>query len=144
MIRAVLDTNILVSALIRRDGKPSQIVARAVLEYVWLTSEYILAETANVLTRKHIQARYGKWLTPAVQARFIETARAMVEIVDVQTTLVAVPKDVKDNPILACALDGQAEYLVTGDPHLLTLKTFQNIHIVSPNQFLQILDERLE
>jgi uncharacterized protein len=144
MIRAVLDTNILVSALIRRDGKPSQIVSRAVLEFVWLTSDYILAETVDVLTRKHIQARYGKWLTPVVQARFIETARAVVEIVDVQTTLAAVPKDVKDNPVLACALDGQAEYLVTGDPHLLTLKTFQSIHIVSPNQFLQILDEGLE
>jgi putative PIN family toxin of toxin-antitoxin system len=140
MIRAVLDTNVLVSAVIRRDGKPSQIVSRALFEFSWLTSEYILAELADVLNRKHIQTRYGKWLTAEVQNQFLARTRATVEIIDVQTTLTAVPEDVKDNPVLACAVDGQADYLVTGDPDLLTLKEFHAIKIVAPNRFLQILD----
>ena len=133
MIRTVLDTHVLVSAVIRRDGKPSQIVARAVVEFTWLTSEYILDETAAVLGRQHIQRRYGKWLTPEVQVQFLAAARALVELVDVHTTLTAVPADVKDNPVLACAVDGQADYLVTGDPDLLTLQEFQGIQIVTPN-----------
>ena len=143
MIRAVLDTNVLVSAVIRRDGKPSQIISRAVVEFSWLTSEYILAETAAVLTRKHIQARYGKWLTPEVQTRFLATARATVDLVDVQTRLTVVPDDIKDDPILACAVDGHADYLVTGDPDLLILREFRGIKIVTPNSFLQILDTLL-
>jgi putative PIN family toxin of toxin-antitoxin system len=140
MIRAVLDTNVLVSAVIRRDGKPSQVISRAVVEYSWLTSEYILTETAEVFARKHIQRRYGKWLTPDVQTQFLATARAMVEFVEVHTTLTAVPADVKDNPVLACAVDGRADYLVTGDPDLLSLDAFQGIQIVTPNRFLEILD----
>ena len=63
----------------------------------------------------------------------------MVEMVDVQTTLTAVAQDVRDNPVLACGVDGQADYVVTGDMDLLTLRQFQAIKIVTPNYFLQIL-----
>ena len=140
MIRAVLDANVLVSAAIKREGKPNQIISRAVSEFTWLTSEFVLAETAEVLPRRHIQMKYGKWVTPAHQAAFLATARAMAEMVNVQTRLTAVPKDVDDNPVLACAVDGRADYLVTGDPDLLALKVFAAIKIVTPDQFLKVLD----
>jgi uncharacterized protein len=140
MIRVVLDTNVLVSALIKREGKPNQIVSRAALEFTWLASEYILAETAQVLTRKHIQARYRAWVTAEQRAQFLAAAEAMAELIHVQTELAAVPQDVKDNPVLACAVDGRADYLVTGDPDLLTLKLFRGIEIVTPARFLQVLE----
>ncbi len=140
MIRAVLDANVLVSAVIKREGKPGQIISRAVPEFTWLTSESILAETAEVLPRRHIQAKYGKWVTPAHQADFVATAQAVAETVIVQTRLSAVPKDVDDNLVLACAVDGRADYLVTGDPDLLSLKVFAGIKIVTPAQFLKVLD----
>jgi uncharacterized protein len=144
MIRVVLDTNVLVSALIRQDGNCNQIVSRADSEFTWLTSEYILDETARVLTRKHIQAKYGRWVTPARQAQFLFMTRALAELIDVRTTLAAVVKDAKDDPVLACAVDGRADYLVTGDPHLLALKQYADILLATPKRLLTILDEMLD
>ncbi len=63
-----------------------------------------------------------------------ETAR----MVEVKTEL-SVVKDAKDNPILACAVDRNADYLVTGDPHLLQLRVYEEIQIVTPDEFLKIL-----
>jgi len=140
MIRAVLDANILVSAAIKPQGKPAQVIARAGSGFAWLISEYILAETAAVLNRKHIQARYGKWVTLEHQVRFLAAARGIAELVEVHTQLKVVPNDVKDNPILACAVDGQAEYLVSGDPHLTKLGEFAGIKIVTPDQFIVVLE----
>src|SRR5579859_900859 len=140
MIRAVLDANILVSAAIKPKGKPAQVIARAGSGFAWLISEYILAETAAVLNRKHIQARYGKWVTLEHQVRFLAAARGIAELVEVHTQLKVVPNDVKDNPILACAVDGQAEYLVSGDPHLTKLGEFAGIKIVTPDQLIVVLE----
>src|SRR5207248_8548809 len=101
---------------------------------------YILAETAQVLTRKHIQAKYGAWVTAEQRSLFLAAAQAMAELIEVHSQLAAVPRDVKDDPVLACAVDGRADYLVTGDPDLLSLKLFRGIQIVSPAQFLQVLE----
>lgn len=140
MIRAVLDTNVLVSALITREGHSSQIVSRATFEFSWLTSEYILAETASVLARKHIQARYGAWVTAERQNQYLAAARILAEIIDVQTTLAAATRDPKDDPVLACAVYGRADCLVTGDPDLLTLQHYQGIILTTPKRFVGILD----
>jgi len=50
--------------------------------------------------------------------------------------------DPDDNQILACALEGKAEFLVTGDHHLLKLRRVQETRIVTPREFLAILDAR--
>lgn len=137
-MKAVLDTNILVSAVIKRVGKPNQILKRARSGFEWLTSEFILSELKSVLARKHIQTKYKKWVTPARQATFLESARKQAKVVEVHSGLNIIA-DQKDNAILACAVDGQADYLVTGDPHLLKLKSYSGTKILTPAQFLQIL-----
>jgi uncharacterized protein len=48
----------------------------------------------------------------------------------------------KDNPVLACSIDGRADYLVTGDRGLLVLDTFEQIHIVTPRTFLDLLQSQ--
>ncbi len=53
--------------------------------------------------------------------------------------LSAVSKDLKDNPILACAVDGGADYVISGDRHLLELGIFEEIRVVTPAEFLEIL-----
>lgn len=55
-----------------------------------------------------------------------------------KTTTVTVCRDPKDNKILETALEGNAQYIVTGDPDLLVLKQFQGIRIVEPREFLEL------
>ncbi len=140
MIRAVLDTNILVSAAITPKGHCDQIVAQAEAgAFSWLTSEFILTELTNVLGRKHIQSKYKSQVTARKRKRYISAIRAFAEVVPVVTVVSAVRDDPKDNPILACAKDGQADYIVSGDPHLCKLGTFEGIKIVAANEFLNDL-----
>jgi putative PIN family toxin of toxin-antitoxin system len=139
MIRAVLDTNTLVSAIIQPKGKPGQIYRLAVVGYEFLSSEFILQELTDVLERGHIQKKYQGQVTQALRQQFLDNIRSLATIVDEHTKFEAVKKDKKDNRILAAGADGGADYLVTGDPHLLELDEFQGIKIVTPNEFLEIL-----
>jgi uncharacterized protein len=140
MIHAVLDTNILVSAQIKPGGNPDQILRQGQTgKFELLTSAFILAELADVLGRKHIQRKYKSQVTVSKRSRYLRAIRAMAEVVQVITAVQVVPDDPKDNAILACGVDGQANYIVTGDPHLLRLRTFQGIQIVTPAEFLEIL-----
>ncbi len=143
MIRAVLDTNILVSAAITPNGHSDQVVALAEAgAFSWLTSEFILTELTRVLARKHIQSKYKAQVTARKRKDYIVTIRAFAELVPVVTEVSAIADDPKDNPILACAIDGQADYIVTGDPHLRKLGTFEGIEIVTPNEFLVLLTSK--
>lgn len=54
-------------------------------------------------------------------------------------TTVGATKDPKDNMVIACAVEGQADYIVSGDPDLVELGTFAKIQIVSPAEFIQVL-----
>jgi predicted nucleic acid-binding protein len=54
-----------------------------------------------------------------------------------KTTVAVVQSDPDDNAVLECALEARAEYIVTGDPHLLNLAEFKDIKIVTPAVFLQ-------
>ncbi len=139
MIRAVLDTNVVVSAAIKSGGKPDQIIRQAATVFEWLTSEYILAEIANVLTRSHIQQKYRAQVSKSNRARFLASVRAAAEVVRVKTEVEVLMDDPKDNAILACGKDGGANYIVTGDRYLLGLGIYEGIKIVTPDQFLQIL-----
>lgn len=69
MIRAVLDTNILVSAAIKTEGKPAQVLRQSPARFELLTSEYILEELAEALGRPHIQNKYPHQVTPDRCAR---------------------------------------------------------------------------
>jgi uncharacterized protein len=139
-MRAVLDTNILVSAAIKKGGKPDQILTAAESgEFQWLTSEFILAELADVLGRKHVQHKYHERVTARKREGYLMRIRNVAEVITVKTRVDAVPIDPKDNPILACGIDGAADYVVTGDPHLRALETFRGILILTPSEFLQIL-----
>jgi putative PIN family toxin of toxin-antitoxin system len=139
MIRAVLDANVLVSAAIRPGGKPDQIVRKARGGFTWLTSDFIVSEVAAVLSRPHIQAKYLGRVTREERAEFLGTVRTAATTVEVTSVVTTVKEDPNDNPVLACGIDGQADYVVTGDQHLLALVTCEEIMIVTPAQFLLVL-----
>ena len=140
-MRAVLDVNVLVSAAIHRLGKSRQILTRATtFGYEWLTCEHILTKAAEVLARPHIQKKYRQWVTPSQQKEFFDIARQVALVVNLESQ-VNVMGDQEDDVVLACARDGQADYLVTGDPHLTKLGEFEDTKIVTPDQFLGVLEE---
>ena len=138
MIKAVLDANILVSAFVVKVGKPAQILTASKAKHiVALTSEDILNEVTVTLLKPRITNRYN--LTREKIEVFIKRVRAVSTVTPVHSTVTVVERDPKDNMVLACAVDGEAAYVVTGDKDLLELKEYQGIHIVTPAQFLAVL-----
>ncbi len=137
-MKALLDTNALVSVLLRPDGVSRQIFER------WLDGEFELAvspgtlrELADVLPRPHIFKKYH--LTEQLIDQHLDTLRTEAEVAPGLLVLDAVPDDPKDNHIIAAAIETSCEYIVSGDRHLLDLHEFQNIRIVTPRDFLMLL-----
>jgi len=139
MIKATLDTNILVSALIAPVGKPAQIVARARQgELALCLSEDIFRETDIALRRQHIQKRFHP-SDDGIQ-EFLSALRGICQFISVSNVENLIPQDPPDNLVLACAVEGEADYLVSGNLHLLNLKQHLGVKIITPNQFLKILE----
>lgn len=132
--RVVLDSNVIVSGL-GWSGPPSKIVDAALDgQFALLTSEPLLAELRRVLA-------YPKL------AKVIDDAERLVDLVAeggeiVQTSSVlAVVDDESDNRVLEAAVDGDADFIVSGDDDLLGLSSFQGIPIVTPGEFAaEVLD----
>jgi uncharacterized protein len=136
MLRAVLDTNVLVSALIT-DGKARDLLKKAIAnKYHLVTSDLILNELTAVLCRP-------KFKTSKKESdQIIVALRKTAEVVEVKTKLEAVKEDPKDNMIIETALDGNAKIIVTGDNHLLSLKIFGDIKILTIEEMLNYLIEK--
>jgi hypothetical protein len=140
-MKVVLDTNVLVSALIVPAGKPARILRRLdTLEL--LTTDRILVEVSRVLRYPRIQKRYK--LAEAIITTYLERLHEVSTIVETRTQISGVSKDPDDDKFLECAVDGNARYIVSGDPHLLDLGSYGGISIVTPSAFLSILEEQRE
>ncbi len=136
MIRAVLDTNTIVSALIKKNGKPAQILAQH-RRFQTILSEPILIEVIRVLYYPRIRRKYQ-----FSEEEFIAYYSGLVsgsEIVTVEHVENIVSRDPTDDPVIATAKAGRARYIVSGDQDLTTLKECDDIRIVTPAQFLEIL-----
>lgn len=137
-MKALLDTNALVSVLLRPDGISRQIFDR------WLDGEFELAvspgtllELADVLPRPHIFKKYN--LTEELISQHLNTLRTEAEVAPGLLVIEVVPDDPKDNHVVAAAIEIDCEYIISGDRHLLDLHKFQGIHIVTPREFLTLL-----
>jgi len=134
VIRAVLDTNVLVSAFINRHGAPRQILnAWQEGKFELVTSLPILQEADEVLHRKHIQRKYRLGELDIWTYLLLLTVRGIV--VPAVPDIDVISRDPADNKILATALVGQAQFIVSGDDHLLELSAFGGARIVTPKEF---------
>lgn len=133
MFRVVLDTNIFVSALIS-DGKPRKLLKMGISnEFSIVASEPLLKELVTVFRRP-------KFETSEDEIREIVLALIRTcEIVAVKSRFDVVREDKKDNMIVNTAVDGKADVVVSGDKHLLELKNFRGIRIMSVDDMLEIL-----
>jgi putative PIN family toxin of toxin-antitoxin system len=140
MIRAVLDSSVLVSAFLKPSGASATLLSRAGEgAFVLCLSPAIVAETAAVLRRPRLRRdRYE----PQDVSRFCELLGQVAERVEGELPqLRAVPDDPKDDVIVASAVAANAGYLVTGDRrHLLVLGRYEGVEIVSVSGFLSVLE----
>jgi putative PIN family toxin of toxin-antitoxin system len=133
-LRVVLDTNIYVSAFAYPRGEVSQLWHRARSRaYVLLLSPAIVNELGRVL-----RDDFG-WNEEQISPQFKELSR-MAEIVTPKVIPNVISHDETDNQILACALEGKAHLIVTGDRDLLRLKAYEGIGIMRPRDFLHTLE----
>jgi len=134
-MRVVLDANQFVSAVLVPIGHPAQILAawrRGELDL--LVSLPILAEIRRVLLYPRLRRRHG-WNQAQVDT-FLEGLLSTAILTPGDTDIRDVVDDPTDNKYLACALEGNAEYIITGDQHLLRLDPWRGIHIIPPAVFL--------
>ena len=139
-MRVVLDTNVLISAVLVKSGNPVQIIQmwQAGL-FELLLSPATFEEIERVFTYPKIQKRLQA--QPDRVPGFLELLRTNGIWVEPTVQLNAVKKDESDNRQLETAVAGKADYLITGDAHLLMLGTYAGIQIVTPAAFVLQFDQ---
>ena len=138
MTRVVIDTNVLVSAVIGH-GKPRRLLRLVLKLHTAVASKEMLAELADVLAREKFS------LTPAQITRFLTIYTRRSEVVDLDRRVNAVDADPDDDIVLGTAVNGRAALIVTGDRHLLDMREFEGVRITTVVAALKILSaERAE
>ncbi|ACK71263.1 Nucleotide binding protein PINc [Gloeothece citriformis PCC 7424] len=131
MIRLVIDTNVLISALLFKNSVPFQSVKLAENRAIILYSQATLDELEQVLYRK----KFNKYLSSEERQIFLSKFIISSEFVSITETI-TICRDQKDNKFLELAVSGNANVIITGDLDLLILNPFQNIEIMSPDAFI--------
>ena len=135
LLCAVLDTNVYVSATILTRGTPFEVLeAWRQQRYILATSEAIIAEIERVLRYPRIRDRYH--IGEADIARLTASQCADALVTPGARVIPPTCSDPDDDKFLVCALEAGADCVVTGDPDLLTLETYEGIAILKPHEFL--------
>lgn len=144
MLLVVLDTNVFVSNLLSRQGLPAQVLhAWRAGGYMLVTSPPIIPEIVKVLESPRISKKYliGH-----------EDIEHLVDLLKTDTMLVPgraafkgpVPQDPRDEMFPACAIDAKADCIVSGDRHLLDLRTYRGIPILPVKELAEKLDTQTQ
>lgn len=137
MLKAVLDTNVLLRAMIRRRGPSGQVWSRH-HDYVLCSSPDTITEFVEVGIRASVRAK----VTGLTDASVEEVAAALREGACVgDLPELHVCRDPEDDKFLACALAAGADYIVTEDKDLLVLDGYGGLRIITPTAFAAVLDQ---
>jgi putative PIN family toxin of toxin-antitoxin system len=138
-MRVVLDTNTVISRYLSPSGTPAHIFQyweQGVFTLV--VSEPILTEIERVFHYRRINSRLG--LSDKEIAGIVAGFATFAELVTPHQRLHVVEADPDDDMLIECAVEGKADYLVSGDPHLTDIKEYQGIQILTPAQFVLVLE----
>jgi hypothetical protein len=138
-MRIVMDTNVVVSGLLAPGGPPGRIVD------LWVESKITV-----VVCRALIEEYFDVMLRPKFKkvGTIIERQDLLTGLLEMENSIFVYPKtrldvikdDPDDNRILECAVEGEVQYIISGDDHLLAIKEFQGIPIVSPAKFITVCE----
>lgn len=138
-LRIVLDSVVAVSAFLT-EGLASDTVSQCEKNAYLYTTEEILQETRRVLLEKpHIRNRYN-YSSEKVEV-FINYLRNISTVVAQLPDIRVIERDPKDDIIISCAVAASADYIISRDRDLLDLGNYGEIQIVSPEEFMGILNE---
>jgi putative PIN family toxin of toxin-antitoxin system len=141
VVRALLDTNVIASGLLglpREQSIPGEILRRWLLgHFTLILSESILFELEHsVFASSYFQERFST----AQTEHLIVTLREDAIIVEITAQITGVASDPDDDHVLAAATSADVTYLVTGDRELRALDTFRDVQLVTPREFLDLLE----
>lgn len=126
----ILDTNVTISAFFWR-GYPRTILELVKKrEVILLSSLKIEAEFIRVLS----YSKFG--LTPAQITPIVNNLRRYVKFIETKSKVDIIKDDPTDNIFLECALDGKADYIISGDHHLLHINSYEDVLILKAKDFL--------
>jgi len=129
---------VFISGVLSPHGVPARLLAAwRAGEFLLVLSPAILAEIGRVLSYPRIVTRHG-W-SERQRVTFLEDLEHLAVLTPGATRLRAIEADPADNRYLECAVEGEADCIVSGDAHLLGLGIFRGIEILSPAAFLEIL-----
>ena len=136
MVKAVIDTNVIVSAAKSTDGNPAQIFEMLLLEEITsYTTKNIIEEIKEVLARPRIKLNL-------LEQEFILSNYEKSSIkIETTSKFDIIKEDPDDNKFLECAVDAKAEYIISGDDHLLKLREFKGIKILTPAEFVKLMQK---
>jgi hypothetical protein len=131
VLRAVLDANVIISALIQPKGASGQILTSLLdaNSFELIVSLAILAELRRSLSYPKVR-------------KYIKSSDEDLDLWVASIELIAQPvvaEDPDDDKYIEAAVEGLGQFVVTGDKHLLSLKSYENIRIVTPRVFRDLL-----
>ncbi|MBN1694508.1 putative toxin-antitoxin system toxin component, PIN family [candidate division WOR-3 bacterium] len=131
MFKVVFDTNVLISAILF-GGSPRKCLELAIEGEIELyISKEIISEIEGVLARE-------KFNIAEENIRYIiSSLDSIAELVSPKIKLDIIKKDPQDNTLLECAIESEADFIISGDAHLLELSEFRKIKILKPADFLK-------
>ena len=140
MIRAVLDTNLLVSYLLTHRPPIATLIDEHLAQerFSLVTTAVLLEELDRVLRYPRLQRYYSE----ETRTRYIALIAALSEVVELPESVPSICRDPDDDWVIACAVIGEADCIVSGDRDLLALERVGEIPILSAAEFLATLEVR--
>lgn len=132
MINVVIDTNIIISAALSKNSTPDKALNYVIDNALLLISKDTYAE----LCEKLHGAKFDKYVSLESRLLFLEKLRSVAEWIDIERKITAC-RDVKDDKFLEVAVNGHADFIVTGDKDLLVLHPFESVEILTAAEFLK-------
>ena len=135
MKKIVVDTNIIVSAALKAESLPALLISLVVEDRVKLfISAVMFKEYGQVLLRP----KFGFNIKDVKE--YLAVIKNKAVIVEPLKRVRRIKTDEQDNKILECALETQADFIITGDKKHFSFKNFRGIRIITPSEFINLMD----
>ncbi len=142
MLKVVLDTNVFVSSLLSKAGRPAMVIdAWRAGRYLLVTSPPIISEIKRVLEAPRIRKKYGL-SRDRIERLILLLEKDGIVVPGLSGVERVIPEDPTDEMFLSAALDAQADLIISGDRHLLDLGECKGIPVVTARQFPKLLEKQ--